>query len=63
MGMVLEEEESTVGEHQATGRVERAIHSDQCMTRTLRDALESRKGDVVTPESPLIPWMVDHAGI
>ena len=33
-------EESPVGEHQAHGRVERALQSIQCMIRTIRYAFE-----------------------
>ena len=57
-------EESPVGESKPLGGINVQIQVAQGMTRTLRDALESRYGERLDCESPLIPWMVMHvAGI
>ena len=54
-------ENSRVGDSNSNGRVERAIQDFKGLVRTLRSDLESKIGERVTLESPVVPWMVRHA--
>ena len=55
-------EESPKGEHASNGIVENAVARVQGMFRTFRDAFESRYGERMDGNSPIIPWMIRHAG-
>ena len=54
-------EESPVGDHQANGEVENAIKRFAGQFRTLKEAVESRYQQRLTPEHHCIPWMINYA--
>ena len=53
---------SAVGEPQSNGAAERAVQTIKGLCRTLRDALESNIKGPVPADSPLMSWLVAHAG-
>ena len=57
--MVLES--SPVKESRSNGAIENAIQQVQGQFRAIKDGLESRLGERVKGDSPLVPWMVLHA--
>ena len=57
-------EEFPVGESKSLGSINVQIQALQGMVRTLRDAMESRYGNILESTSPAIAWLVMHvAGI
>ena len=52
---------SPVGESQANGFAERAIRSIEEMVRTHKLALESRLGQGLPIEHPVVAWLIEHA--
>ena len=54
-------EESAVHDSRSNAEAERAIQSVQGQVRTIKDALEVRMGESLSPESNLVPWLVKHA--
>ena len=55
-------EQSAEGEPQSNGAAERAVQTIKGLCRTLRDALESNIKGPVPMDSPLMSWLVAHAG-
>ena len=58
----LAEELSAVGESQSNGEVENAIQRVEGQVRTLKCQLEHRLGVVLESDSPILPWLIRHAG-
>ena len=52
---------SSVGDSDSNGTIERAIQDVEGQTRTLRAALEERVQERVDLDNPVVPWMVRHA--
>ena len=52
---------SPVAEHQSNGGVERANRDIEDQARTLKDALEERLGETISPESTILPWLIEHS--
>jgi hypothetical protein len=50
-----------VGEHQSNGAVENTIKRVQGQIRTVRDALESRIGEIIKGEDNVFTWLVRNA--
>ena len=61
LGVGLVKEESPGGEHQANGEIEAVIKQVQERFRTIRDAVESRIGEWLKGNEPILPWMMRHA--
>ena len=55
-------ENSPVMDSQSNGFIERGVQQVESLIRTLTDALETRLSCRFSPNSPLLPWMVLHAG-
>ena len=55
-------ENSRVGDSDSNGRVERAIREVKGMVRTLRSHIEEKTGTTIHLDSPIVPWLVRHAG-
>ena len=55
-------EASPKKQSQSNGEVERAVQSVQGLARTLKDFLEQKSGLEIDPKSPLLAWLVEHAG-
>ena len=55
-------EQSAAGEPQSNGAAERAVQTIKGLCRTLRDALETNLKGTVPADSPLMSWLVAHAG-
>ena len=55
-------ENSPVHDSQSNGFIERGVQQVEGMIRTLKDALETRLSCKTLPDSPLLPWLVVHAG-
>ena len=55
-------EEPAKGESQSNGMVERGIQDVGNQVRVLKDALESRIGTVIDSKSPILAWLISHAG-
>ena len=53
---------SKVGNSDSNGTVEAAIKSVEGMTRTLRFAVEAKIGEKLPIDSPMMPWLIRHAG-
>ena len=47
--------------HASTGMVETTVQALAGLTRSLRNDVEKYTGIVITPSSPLLPWLVRHA--
>ena len=56
------QEESRVGDSNSNGKVERSIREVKGLIRTLRADLQMKTGGEVKLDSPVVPWMVRHAG-
>ena len=54
-------ENSPVAEHQSNREVERANRDIEDQARTLKDALEERLNETLSPTSPAVPWLIEHA--
>ena len=54
-------ENSSVGDSNSNGTIERAIQDFEGQARTLRSALEARIATPVKLNSPVVPWLVRHA--
>ena len=55
-------ENSPKGESQSNGSIESAIRELAGMTRTLKDAIESKIGEPLGQDHPMLPWIVEHSG-
>ena len=53
---------SAVGDSDSNGTIERAIQDVQGQCRTMRSALEDRLKCKISLKSPVVPWLVRHAG-
>ena len=58
----IPQEESRVGDSRSNGRIENVIQQVQGQIRTFKVQLESRLGQPVNDDSPLLPWLIAHAG-
>ncbi len=56
------EEDALVKESRSNGMIENAIREVQGMVRTFKDHVEAKCGISLPRDSPLIPWIVLHAG-
>ena len=56
-------EHSPVADSQANGVAERAVQSAEGQVRVLKDALEWRLGCALSTTSPVLTWLVRHAGL
>ena len=56
-------EQSSVGEQQENGKVERAIQTVEGQVVTMRLALEHRYKCTIDENHPIWPWMVTHAAM
>ena len=54
-------EHSPVGDSQANGVAERAVHTIEKLLRVHKLALEDRLGEPVPVQHPLVEWLVEHA--
>ena len=54
-------ESSPVKESKSNGAIEAAVQQVQGQFRTMKDALETKIGTRLTPNSTIIPWIVAHA--
>ena len=54
-------ENSKVGDSNSNARVERAIQELGGMARTLKAALESRRGQKIHLDHAVVPWIIKHA--
>ena len=56
-------EHSPKGESKSNGEVERAVQSVHGLARTLKEHLEQKTGKLLDPKSPVLAWLVEHAGV
>jgi hypothetical protein len=56
-------EQSPKGQSQSNGEVERAVQSVHGLARTLKDHLEQQAKMVLDARSPVLAWLVEHAGV
>lgn len=56
-------ENATKGESQSNGLIESMIGKMEGQVRTLKSALQERYGVDVNPKHPILPWLVDYAGV
>ena len=54
-------EHSPVADSQSNGLIERGTRSVEEMTRVLLYDLSSRVGSAISVDSPVYPWIVEHA--
>ena len=54
-------ESSPVKEFKSNGAIEAAVQQVQGQFRTMKDALETKIGARLAPNSTIIPWIVVHA--
>ena len=54
-------EHSPVADSQSNGLIERGIRSVEEMTRVILFDLSSRVGSPISVQSPVFPWIVEHA--
>jgi thiol-disulfide isomerase/thioredoxin len=55
-------EGSPKGQSQSNGEIERAVESVQGLARTIKDDIEQKANIKLKPTSPLLAWLVEHAG-
>ena len=55
-------EDSRVGDSNSNGKVERVIREVKGLIRTFRADLQSKINDNISLDSPIVPWLVRHAG-
>ena len=57
-------EHSPKGDHhgKSNGEAEAAVEITQGLCRTYKDACETGMGKAIDPKSPLLAWMIEHAG-
>ena len=55
-------EHSRAGDSNSNGKIERVIHDVEGLTRTLRADLQNKIGSPISLDSPVVPWLVRHAG-
>ena len=55
-------ENSPKAESQSNGSIESAIRELAGMHRTLKDAIETKIGEKLGPDHPMLPWIVEYSG-
>ena len=57
-------ENSPKGDHhgKSNGEAEAAVEITQGLCRTYKDACEIGMGEAIDPKSPLLAWLIEHAG-
>ena len=55
-------EDSRVGDSNSNAKIERLIREVKGMIRTFRADLQDKIGEAITLQSPIVPWLVRHAG-
>ena len=58
----IPEELSPVGDSQSNGEVEISVQVVEGQIRTMKCQLEHRIGQEISMDSPVLPWLVRHAG-
>ena len=56
-------ENATKGESQSNGLIESMIGKLEGQVRTLKSALQERYDVEINPKHPILPWLVDYAGV
>ena len=56
-------ENATKGESQSNGLIESMIGKMEGQVRTLKSALQERYDIELNPKHPILPWLVDYAGV
>ena len=57
-------ENSPKGDHhgKSNGEAEAAVEITQGLCRTYKDACEIGMGEIIDPKSPMLAWLIEHAG-
>jgi thiol-disulfide isomerase/thioredoxin len=55
-------EASPKGESQSNGEIERAVQAIEGQARTLKEHLEQKAGWEIKENSPILMWLIEHAG-
>ena len=63
VGKTVIHENSPVGESSSNGAVERAIQEVQGQIRKLKINIEKKTGEMIEPNHPIWPWLIEFAGM
>ena len=63
LGKTIIQENSPVGESSSNGSVERAIQEVQGQIRKLKINIEKKTGEVIEPNHPIWPWLIEFAAM